>query len=99
HRVVRAGELHLKRAARQHVVAVVHASLARIFERHPQHRRPVQPGLSPWPTARNTSNSIAAFRAKVRWKACRFSNTIDGVNGPPDGASGCITKSRLFRET
>src|SRR6516164_6738477 len=50
----------------------------------------------PWPTARKMSSSTAALSAAVRWWACRFSNTIVGVNGAA-GSLGCIVKLILLR--
>src|SRR5579863_161811 len=41
-RVIRSAEVNVKGAARQHVVTVLHAGLARVLQRHSQDRRPVQ---------------------------------------------------------
>ena len=42
HHVVRPLEVHFERAARQHVVAVLHACFLRILQCYAQHRRPIQ---------------------------------------------------------
>ena len=44
HRVIRPAEVDLKGAARQQVIAVRNAYLARVGDCHLQHLRPVQPG-------------------------------------------------------
>ena len=44
HSVVRAAVVHFKGTAGEHVVALMHAGLLCVFERHAKNRRPIKPG-------------------------------------------------------